>query len=65
VRQDSWPFRRSDALFVVAVVMVALPAPGNELGLAIPSAVRLGLVAAVVSIWIRFRVFGGSDRDTP
>jgi len=64
VRHEPWPFRRSDALFVVAVVLVALPAQGGEWSLAIPPAVKLGFAAAVVSVWIRFRVFGSSDRDT-
>jgi hypothetical protein len=64
VGHDLWPFRRSDALFVVAVVLVSLPAHSNDWGFAIPSVVKLGLVVAAVSAWIRFRVFGGNDRST-
>jgi hypothetical protein len=64
VRNESWPFRRSDALFVVAVVLVALPAQNNTWGFAVPSAMKFGLVVAVVSAWIRFRVFGRSDHGT-
>jgi len=63
VRHDSWPFRRSDALFIVAVVIVALPAQGSSWGFGIPPAVKFGLVIAAISAWIRFRVFGRSDRD--
>jgi hypothetical protein len=61
VRQDSWPFRRSDALFIVAVVLVALPAEGTQWGFGIPPALKFGLVILAVSAWIRFRVFGRSD----
>jgi hypothetical protein len=64
VRHEPWPFRRSDALFVVAVVLVALPAQAGDWSLAIPPAVKIGFAAAVVSAWIRFRVFGSRDRDT-
>jgi hypothetical protein len=65
VRNEYWPFRRSDALFVVAVVMFALPDPGTDWNFGISStAMRLGLVVAVVSVWIRFRVFGGGDQGT-
>jgi hypothetical protein len=65
VRNDFWPFRRSDALFVVAVVLFALPDPGDGWSFGIPStALKLGLVAAAVSTWIRFRVFGSSDQGT-
>jgi hypothetical protein len=63
VRNDSWPFRRSDAFFVVAVVMLALADPGKAWSLGIPStAVKFGIVIAVVSAWIRFRVFGDTER---
>jgi hypothetical protein len=64
VRNDGWPFRRSDALFVVLVVLIALPAQGSDWGFGLPPAMKLGLVAAVVSAWIRFRVFGRSDQET-
>jgi hypothetical protein len=64
VRNEFWPFRRSDALFVVLVVLVALPAQGNDWGFRIPPAMKLGLVVACVSAWIRFRVFGRSDQET-
>ena len=65
VRNDSWPFRRSDLLFVVAVVLFALPDPGTDWSFGIPStATKLGLVAVVVLAWIRFYVFGSSDRET-
>jgi hypothetical protein len=65
VRNDapSWPFRRSDALFVVAVVLVALPAQGADWGFGIPPLLKFGLVIVAVSAWIRFRVFGRGDHD--
>jgi hypothetical protein len=62
VRDDSWPFRRSDALFVVAVVLVALPAEGTNWGLGASPAMKFGIVVVALSAWIRFRVFGRSDR---
>jgi hypothetical protein len=61
VRNESWPFRKSDALFVVAVVLAALPAQGNEWGIDIPPALTFSLVVAAVAVWIRFRVFGRRD----
>jgi hypothetical protein len=65
VRNENWPFRRSDLLFVVAVVLFALPDPGTDWSFGIPStATKLGLVAVVVLAWIRFYVFGSSDRET-
>jgi hypothetical protein len=64
MQNDSWPLRRSDALFVVAVVLFALPDPGADGGLGIPVGVKLLLVVAAVTAWIRFRVFGRSDRST-
>jgi len=64
VRNDGWPFRRSDALFVVLVVLVALPAQANDWGFGLPPVTKLALVVAVVSAWIRFRVFGRSDQET-
>ena len=65
VRNDSWPFRRSDLLFVVAVVLFALPDPGAGWSFGASStATKLGLVAVVVMAWIRFYVFGSSDRET-
>jgi hypothetical protein len=64
VRDSSWPFRRSDALFIVAVVLVALPAQTNDWGFGLSPAMKLGLVAVAVSAWIRFRVFGRSDQST-
>jgi hypothetical protein len=65
VRNEFWPFRRSDALFVVVVVLVALPEPGNAWNFGISStALKLGLAVAAVSAWIRFRVFGPSDHST-
>jgi len=49
----------------VAVVLFALPDPGTDWSFAIPStAMKLGLVAVVVLAWIRFYVFGSSDRET-
>jgi len=64
VRNELWPFRRSDALFVVVVVLVALPDPGNGWNVGISStALKLGLGVAAVSAWIRFRVFGRSDHS--
>ena len=64
MRNEYWPFRKSDALFVVAVVMVALPDPGYDWSFGISStAMKLGLVVAVVSVWIRFRVFGRGDQS--
>jgi len=65
VRNELWPFRRSDALFVVLVVLFALPDPGYNWNLGISStAVKLGLVVAVVSAWRRFRVFGRGDQES-
>ena len=65
VRNDSWPFRRSDLLFVVAVVLFVLPDPGADWSFGSAStATKLGLVAVVVLAWIRFYVFGSSDRET-
>jgi hypothetical protein len=66
VRNDSspWPFRRTDALFIVAVVLVALPAESVDWGFGIPAEVKFGLVIVAVSAWIRFRVFGPDDRST-
>jgi hypothetical protein len=62
VRDGSWPLRKSDAFFVVAVVLFILPDPASGWSFSFPStAIRLGLVVAVVSAWIRFRVFGRSD----
>ena len=65
MRNDSpsWPFRRTDALFVVAVVLVALPAQSTDWGFGIQPALKFGLVIVAVSAWIRFRVFGGGDQD--
>jgi hypothetical protein len=65
VQNERWPFRRSDALFVVVVVLFALPDPGHDWNLGISStAMKVGLVIAVVSAWIRFRVFGRGDQET-
>jgi len=61
VRNESWPFRRSDALFVVFVVLVALPAQRTGWGVGLPLSLKLSLVVAAVAAWIRFRVFGRSD----
>jgi hypothetical protein len=59
VRNEFWPFRRSDALFVVVVVLFALPDPAHDWNFGISStAIKVALVIAVVSAWIRFRVFG-------
>jgi len=49
----------------VVVVLFALPDPGTDWSPGIPSPVlKLALVGAVISVWIRFRVFGSSDRGT-
>jgi hypothetical protein len=54
-----WPLRRSDALFVVAVVLFALPDLGIHSLFGIPStAIKIVLVVVAVSAWIRLRVFG-------
>ena len=59
VSHDSWPLRRSDALFVVVVVLFALPEPGTGWNIGLSStAVKGVLAAAAVLAWIRFRVFG-------
>ena len=51
---DSLPLRKSDMLFVVAVVMLAL---------ALPTTAATALVVGVtVLIWIRFRSYGGRHR---
>jgi hypothetical protein len=64
VRNDSWPLRRSDALFVVVIVLFALPDRGGEWSAGLPSTViRVALMVAAISLWIRFRVFGGSDHS--
>ena len=45
--------------------MFVLPDPGAEWSFGVPSTgMKLGLVAVVVLAWIRFYVFGRSDRDT-
>ena len=56
---DSWPLRRSDALFVVVVVLFALPDPGTGWNIGFSSTATKGVLAvAAVLAWIRFRVFG-------
>jgi hypothetical protein len=64
MQNDSWPLRRSDALFVVAVVLFALPDPGSDGGLGLSAGAKIVLVVAAVSMWIRFRVFGRTDGGT-
>jgi hypothetical protein len=64
MRNDSWPLRRSDALFVVAVVLFALPDPGSDGAIGLPIAAKIVLVVAAVSAWIRLRVFGRTDGGT-
>jgi hypothetical protein len=64
MQNDSWPLRRSDALFVVAVVLFALPDPGSDGGLGLSTGTKIVLVVAAVSVWIRFRVLGRTDRGT-
>jgi hypothetical protein len=59
VTHDSWPLRRSDALFVIAVVLVALPDPATGWNIGFPSTATKGVfVVAALLAWIRFRVFG-------
>jgi hypothetical protein len=55
---ESWPLRKGDMLFVVAVVMLAFALPSR--------AATAVLVAGAVLVWIRFRVYGSRDqRNTP
>jgi hypothetical protein len=53
VADDSLPLRKSDVLFVVAVVMFVLTVPSRE--------VAAVLVGGAVVAWIRFGVFGSRD----
>ena len=54
---ESWPLRKTDMLFVVAVVMLVF---------ALPSTAAMLLAGGALLVWIRFRVYGGRDRrNTP
>jgi len=44
------------------VVLVALPAESTNWGLGVSPAMKFGIVVVALSMWIRFRVFGRSDR---
>jgi hypothetical protein len=62
---ESWPLRRSDALFVVAVVMLALavvPQHSGDWGVGIPPMAVLLLVGCAIVAWIYFRVYGGRNQ---
>ena len=53
--QEPWPLRKSDMVFVLAVVMLVFTVPA-------PAAAVLA-VGAILA-WIRFRVFGRDQRNT-
>jgi hypothetical protein len=51
---DSFPLRKTDMLFVVAVVLLGLTLPSTT--------ARVMAVGGAVVVWIRLRVYRGRDQ---